>query len=54
MCNKKYLSKCIIRLNHNPGPLSQFTDEEILMKESGNFCYYQIFINKLFFCEKQI
>ncbi|XP_006608134.1 short/branched chain specific acyl-CoA dehydrogenase, mitochondrial [Apis dorsata] len=34
--NKKYLSKCIIRLNHNPGPLSQFTDEEILMKESVN------------------
>lgn len=26
---------CASKLNHNPGPLTQFTDDEIMMKETG-------------------
>ncbi|OAD51912.1 Short/branched chain specific acyl-CoA dehydrogenase, mitochondrial, partial [Eufriesea mexicana] len=34
ICTKRHISACVARMNHCPGPLSQFSDEELLMKES--------------------
>ena len=34
ICVERQLSTCASRLGHSPGPLSQFTDDELLMKES--------------------
>lgn len=35
MYNNRHLSTCITQLHHCPGPLTQLTEEELLMKESG-------------------
>ncbi|XP_043600419.1 short/branched chain specific acyl-CoA dehydrogenase, mitochondrial isoform X2 [Bombus pyrosoma] len=34
MYNNRHLTTCITQLHHCPGPLTQFTEEELLMKES--------------------
>lgn len=48
MYNKKlYLATYVVRLHHCPGPVTQFSEEELLMKESGNYLVFSTF-NQLF------
>lgn len=35
MYSNRHLTTCVTQLRHYPGPLTQFTEEELLMKESG-------------------
>lgn len=50
ICVERQLSTCASRLSYSPGPLSQFTDDELLMKESGSYAivvYFQLYLFKL-------
>jgi len=33
---------CASKLNHSPGPLTQFTDDEIMMKETGKCRFVRV------------
>lgn len=49
---------CTSRLDHCPAPLTQFTDDELMMKETGNTNllsqFYCKMINKLVDLQKSI
>lgn len=49
MYNKKLYLATYVRLHHCPGPVTQFSEEELMMKESGN-CYYYLMFSHLINC----